>query len=152
MKKKRNSGLINLFIFILFITSLFLGYKINEKKNFFDLPPIHTWLPYENWFNMNDKSVSKDIAYYHLVDNYYTNGSNSCISLFDGIVIETSDTSITILHDNGIQAVYGDLKHVIVNVDDRVLEGNSIGSIEDTMTIEFTLNEKILSYEEVMEL
>ena len=85
MKKKRNNRVINLFILILFFISIFLGYKINEKKKFFDLPPIHTWIPYENWFKSNDDLVSTTNQYYHLIDNYYTNGSSSCISLFDGI-------------------------------------------------------------------
>ena len=58
MKKKRNNGIINLFILVLFFISIFLGYKINEKKKFFDLPPIHTWIPYENWFKSNDDFVS----------------------------------------------------------------------------------------------
>ena len=88
MKKKRNNGIINLFILILFFISIFLGYKINEKKKFFDLPPIHTWIPYENWFTPNDDLVSVTNQYYHLIDDYYTNGSSSCISLFDGIVVE----------------------------------------------------------------
>ena len=152
MKKKRNNGIVNLFILILFFISIFLGYKINEKKKFFDLPPIHTWIPYENWFKSNDDLVSVTSQYYHLIDNYYTNGSSSCVSLFDGIVVEKDETSITILHDNGVKAVYGELSHVIVNVDDRVLKGNSIASMDETITILFTLNEEVITYEEVMKL
>lgn len=152
MKKKRTSGIVNLFIFILFLISLFLGYKINEKKHFIDLPAIQTWLPYENWFKPKDTFVSSQNEYHHLIDNYYTNGSTSCVSLFDGIVMEKTENSITILHDNGVEAIYGELMHVIVNVDDRILRGNTIASIDETLTIEFRLNEQILSYEEVMKL
>lgn len=152
MKKKRKSGVINILIFAMFILSLFLGYKINEKKNFIDLPPIHTWLPYENWLNPTDNVVSQINDYHHLIDNYYTNGSTSCVALFDGIVIEKDDTSITILHDNGVQIIYGELNHIIVNVDDRVLKGNSIASMDETLTMEFTINDKVISFEEVMKL
>lgn len=152
MKKKRNSGIVNLFIFVLFLISLFLGYKINEKKNFINFPPIHSWFPYENWFKSEENLVSQQSEYYHLVDNYYTNGSTSCISLFDGIVINKDDSSITILHDNGVKAIYGELSHIIVNVDDRVLKGNSIASIQDTLTIEFSLDDEKISYEDVMKL
>lgn len=152
MKKKRKSGIVNLFIFILFLISLFLGYKINEKKHFIDLPAIQTWLPYENWFKPKDSFVSNQNEYHHLIDHYYTNGSTSCISLFDGIVMEKTEDTITILHDNGVEAIYGELTHVIVNVDDRILKGNTIASINETLTIEFKMNEQILSYEEVMKL
>ena len=152
MKKKRKSGFMNFIIFVLFLMSLFLGYKINEKKQFIPLPPINTWLPYESWFHSKDALVSSNNEYYHLVENYYSNGSTSCYSLFDGIVIEKDENSITVLHDNGVRAKYGELEHIIVNVDDRVLKGNSMATIQDTLTIIFTKDNQNLSYEEVMKL
>lgn len=152
MKKKEKKGFINQLIFILFLVACFLGYKINEKTQWFPLSSIGTWLPYENWFQSFEPTVSAPIQYYHLIDNVYTNGTNTCASLFDGIILDVSDTTITVLHDNGVKAVYGDCKDVIVQVDERILKGKAMGTISDSLTLEFTLNNEKISFEEVMKL
>lgn len=152
MKKKSKKGLINRFIFLLFLIALFLGFKINEKKEWIQLPPLSSWFPYERWFNYSDSTISSSIQYHHLIDNYYTNGSNSCISLFDGIVLDISDSTITVLHDNGVQIIYGEIIGHAVKVDERILKGNTIGSIHESLTLDMTLNNEKVTLEDVMKL
>ena len=152
MKKKRKAKFVNQFIFILFCIALFLGYKINEKQNWVQLPVISTWLPYENWFPFYDHQASASIQYHHLVDDVYTNGTNQCASLFDGIVLKKDESSITVLHDNGAMITYGALEDVLVKVDERVLKGQSIASFKDSLTLSFKKDDQKLSYEEVMKL
>lgn len=149
MKTKNNSRWMKKFIFVLFCIALFLGFKINDKKQWF-IFPIHSWLPFERWFSLTDFSVSKDINYYHLVDNLYTNGTNQCTTLFDGIVLEVEENKVHILSDEGIQIVYGELTHTIIQVDERVLKGQTIGTFDDSLTLNFSKDNQVMSYEEVM--
>lgn len=152
MKKKQKAGFVNQFIFILFCIALFLGYKINEKQKWVQLPSLSTWLPYENWFQFYDRQTSASIQYHHLVDDVYTNGTNLCASLFDGIVLKKDDSSVTVLHDNGVMIVYGALEDVLIKVDERVLKGQGIASFKDSLTLDFKKDDQKLSYEEVMKL
>ena len=152
MKKKQKAGFVNSFIFLLFCIALFLGFKINEKQKWIELPSIGTWLPYENWFKFYDHEVSASIQYHHLVDDIYTNGTNLCASLFDGIVLKADGTSVTILHDNGVLGIYAQLEDVVVKTDERVLKGQGLGAFKDSLKLEFKKDDQKLSYEEVVKL
>ena len=152
MKMKSKANFVNPFIFLLFCIALFLGFKINVKQNWIQIPAIGTWLPYENWFQFYDHEVSASIEYHHLVDDMYTNGTNSCASLFDGIVLKTDEESVTVLHDNGVLGVYAQLEDVVVKGDERVLKGQSLGIFKDSLKLEFKKDDQKLSYEEVVKL
>ncbi len=148
MKKK--SKFINKCIFILFCISLYLGFKINEVKKFIILPTISELLPFENWFKLKDNLVSSTNDYHQLIDHYYTNGSNSCISILDGVILETDDNSVKVLSDNGIIILYGELENVLSKVDERILKGQIIGEYKDSLTLYFSKDNHEMSYEEVM--
>ena len=148
MKKK--SKFINKCIFILFCISLYLGFKINEVKNFIILPTISELLPFENWFKYKDDLVSSTFDYHQLIDHYYTNGSNSCISILDGVILETDNNSVTVLSDNGITIVYGELENVLSKVDERILKGPVIAEYNASFPLYFSKDNHEMSYEEVM--
>ena len=148
MKKK--SKLINKITLILFCVSLYLGFKINEIKHFINLTIISEWLPFENLFNFKDSLVSLNTQYHHLIDHYYTNGSNSCISINDGIVLEVDEDSIKILSDNGTLILYGELENVLSKVDERILKGQIIGEFNNSLTLYFSKDNHEISYEDVM--
>lgn len=148
MKKK--SKFINKITILLLCLSLYLGFKINEIKHFVKLPMISEWLPFENLFNMKDKLVSSNQQYHHLIDHYYTNGSNSCVSIHDGLVLEKDENSIKILSDNGIIILYGELENVLSKVDERILKGQIIGEFNNSLTLYFSKDNHELSYEDVM--
>ena len=148
MKKK--SKFINKCIFILFCISLYLGFKINEIKNFMQLPTISQLLPFEKWFQFQDEIVSSSDTYHHLIDKYYTNGSNSCVSILDGIILEVSETSIKVYCDNGIVIIYGELDNIIAKVDERILKGQILGEYSDSLTLSFTKDDLEISYEEAI--
>ena len=150
MKKK--SKFINKCIFILLCISLYLGFKINEIKQFITLPLISQWIPFEDWFNFNDHLVSSTIAYHHLIDHYYTNGSNSCVSIQDGIILEIEDNTIHVLYDNGVLIIYGELDTIISKVDERIKKGQVIGSFNESLTLYFSKENQEITYEEVMKL
>lgn len=139
----------NVFIMLLFGCALYLGVKINEKKQWLTFP-ISSWFPFENWFDLNDSMVSKNIEYFHLVDDVYTNGTNTCASIFNGIVLEVSDHSVHVLSDEGIQIIYGQLTHTTIQVDERILKGQSIGTFKDSLTLKISKDNQKMSYGEAM--
>lgn len=152
MRKKEKTPFVNFILFLMFCLLLFLGAKINEKKKWIELPVISTWIPYESWLNDYDRSVSKNIEYHLLTENIYTNGTNTCAVLFDGIVLEVKDDQVTILHDNQVQAVYGHMQEILVKADERILKGQKIGTFEESLTLDFKKDQKVLTYEEVLKL
>lgn len=152
MRKKEKTPFVNFILFLMFCLLLFLGAKINEKKKWTELPAISTWIPYESWLNDYDRSVSKNIEYHLLTENIYTNGTNTCAVLFDGIVLEVKDDQVTILHDNQVQAVYGHMQEILVKADERILKGQKIGTFEESLTLDFKKDQKVLTYEEVLKL
>lgn len=152
MKKKPRTGFVNFFILILFCAALFLGFKINEKKKWIELPAVGSWLPYENWFKVGEKSVSSIQSLHHLIDDYYTTGGNVAVSLYDGIVLKSDENSLSILHDNGLKVVYSHLEDVIVKTDERILKGANLASYKDSLHLQFYKDDKKLTYEEVLKL
>lgn len=153
-KKQRNYFKISMLLMFILCGSLL--FKINEKRPFFSLAQmkqqIGMWFPYENLFKFYDNQVSVAIKYQHLSDNYYVNGSNSCVSLFDGIVVQVSDSTIVMFHDNGVKITYGHLDEVLVKVDERILKGQNIGIFEESVQLDFEKEGQVLDYESVLQL
>lgn len=152
MRKKEKTPFVNFMMLIMLCAIFALSIKINEKKQWMKIPPINTWLPYEKWFMPFDKSVDANITYHHLVDNIYTNGTNQSVSLMDGIILEIKENQVTILHDNGVQIIYGELDDIVVQVDERILKGQRIGVFEDSLTLNITKDQKELTLEEAQKL
>lgn len=153
-KKQRNY--FKIAMMLMFLVCGTLLYKINEKKAFLSFEHlkqnIRLWIPYENLFNFYDHQVSTSIKYQLVSDNYYVNGTNSCVSLFDGIVVQVNETSIVMYHDNGVKITYGHLNDVMVKVDERILKGKTIGMFEDTVQLDFMKDGVVLDYESVLQL
>lgn len=152
MKKKEKTPFVNFILFVMFCTLLFLGMKINEKKQWFELPAIQSWMPYEKWFHFYDNTVSGSIEYHHLIDDVYTNGTNICASLFDGIVLEIQEDRLRVLHDNGVEIIYGKLNDVLVKTDERILKGQTIASFEDSLTLNIRKDNQKVTLEEALKL
>lgn len=152
MRKKEKTPFVNLLMFVMLCAIFVLGFKINEKKQWIHLPPINTWLPYEKWFMPYDNRVDASITYHHLIDNVYTNGTNQSVSLMDGIILEIQENQVTILHDNGVQIIYGRLDDIVVQVDERILKGQSIGVFDDSLTLDITKDQKKITLEEAQKL
>lgn len=153
-KKQRNYFKISMLIMGLVCLGLLV--KINEKRPFFSLSQIKhqigMWLPYENLFKFYDNQVSTSIKYQHLSDNYYVNGTNSCVSLFDGVVVQVNTNTIIMYHDNGVKITYSNLNDVMVQVDERILKGQAIGVFEESVQLNFEKDGEILDYESVLQL
>lgn len=147
-------------VLLMILSVLTLGYKINEKKQFIKIPDtltlkiqnVATWLPFESWFSLDSQSVVSTVNYQKLLDNYYVNGSTSCSSILDGVVLSVNEEnhSVLIRHDNGVLATYGNLETIQVKANDRVLKGNIIGNFNESITMDFLLNETPISYEEAL--
>lgn len=152
-KKQRNYFKISMLLMML--VSLGLIVKINEKRPFFSISQfkhqIGMWFPYENLFNFYDNQVSSSIKYQHLSDNFYVNGTNTCVALFDGVIVQVDDTTIVMYHDNGVKITYSNLSDVMIQVDERVLKGQAIGVFKESVQLDFEKEGKSLDYESVLQ-
>ncbi len=151
MKKKTKAPFVNFVIFLMFCTCIYLGMKINEKKQWVQLPVLSAWFPYENWFKESTMPVDNKIEYHLLSGNFYTNGSNQAVSVSDGIVLDVSEDQVIILNDNAIETTYGSLSEILVKVDERILKGQGIAAYKDSLSLVFKKNGTVISYEDALQ-
>lgn len=154
------NGFFRVIVLLMILSALTLGYKINEKKQFIKIPDsivskiqnVAAWIPFENWFSLDSQSVVSTLNYQKLLDNYYVNGSSSCSSILDGVVLSVNEEkhNVLIQHDNGVLVTYGNLETIQVKPNDRVLKGNVIGNFNESITMDFLLNDTVISYEEAL--
>lgn len=143
-------------IVVMCVTVLGLGLLINNKLGLVELPKqlsginlgmISEWLPFEDWFKLEDKAVAAAPSYHLLKDDLYANGSNKATSILDGVVMHVQHTttdkySVTIRHDNGVIATYSNLDSSDLKQDERVLKDDAIGSYQNSLSIVFMKDEK----------
>lgn len=148
-------------MFLMLFIALMLGYKINEVKQFVKIPqPISlgiknltAWFPFESWLQLEDTAVSAS-AYQKLADNYYVNGSTTCQSILNGVVLSINDEEKNVLvqHDNGVLATYGNLETIDVLAGERVGQGSRLGSFNESVKLDFLYNGATLDYLQAMEI
>lgn len=144
---------------IMLLVALTLGYRINEVKQFVKIPEairlsvknLTAWFPFESWFNLKDTSVSA-ANYQKLADNYYVNGSTTCSSILNGVVLSINDDEKNILvqHDNGVLATYGNLESIDVIAGERVNQGAALGSFNESVKMDFLYNGAAIDYLQAM--
>lgn len=107
-------------------------------------------------FLRTDEPVSYEPNYHNLGNNMFESNSNEITSIGDGTVIfvgESEGQNIVIIqHDLGYTATYSGLEDMFVHKYDRVDDKSSIGISFDAIKIEFSKDNKELSYEEILDL
>lgn len=135
-----------------------LAFFINDKIGLVKLPEnlkninfgmVSEWIPFENWFSLEDETVSAAPSYTLLKENQYANGSNQANSIGDGVVLHVEmqsgkKGSVTIRHDNGVVATYGHLDSVSVKADERLLKDKALGSFSEFVSIDLLKDNKII--------
>lgn len=155
-EKHKSNRWITFVLLLMFATILGLGMKINEKVHFMTHPlltnfmNISHWIPYENWFQPYDHTVSASMIYHRLSENYFVNGTNQCAVIANGIVLSSQENQVIILQDNGIMATYGNLDERLIKNDERVLKGAVIGTFTESVTLDFELNGEKMDYESAL--
>lgn len=101
----------------------------------------------------DDVSVSSEISYQHVEDDYYKNNSNEVLSIEAGRVIETgTDESlggyVVILGKNNVSITYSEINNVMVALYDEVDQGMVLGSYDKKFILQFEHLGKEISYEE----
>lgn len=96
-------------------------------------------------------TVSQQISYTHLKDNYYTNQSNEALNFDKGRVIYVGEQDILgqyviVLLENNIEVTYGNLNDVFVSPYDQVEEGTILGTYQDQIMIIFNQGDKEIDY------
>lgn len=158
----------NLFLFVyrfmllsMFCTVLLLSYMINEKIVLVPLPEhlnfekLQKMIPFENWFTFQSDKVSVYPSYSLLKGNYYTNGSNQSYAVLSGVVLQVETSAehkkmVRIKHDNGVMGIYQNLNECHVLKDERVMEGDILGTYSDSILMYFSNGDKDLTLEEAL--
>lgn len=102
--------------------------------------------------NNESISVSHQVSYTHIKDNYYTNQSNEVLNFSKGRVIYVGEQKllgkyVTVLLENNIEVTYGQLTDVFVSLYDKIEEATIIGTYNEQVMIIFTQGEKEIDYD-----
>lgn len=145
----------HLMMLVMGIGVLGLAYLVNGKLGLVELPQdlqhinfgmVSEWLPFEDWFSdHDDTTVGAQPTYTLLKDNHYANGSNQASLLMDGVVlhVEQGDAkkgSVSVRHDNGVIATYGNLTTIQVKQDERLKRGDIAGTFDEYVSISLVKN------------
>lgn len=98
-------------------------------------------------------TVSSEISYQHIKDDYYKNNSNEVLSIEKGRVIETGTNEnlggyVVILGKNNVSITYSEIDNVMVALYDEVDQGMVLGSYNEKFILQFEYLGKEISYEE----
>lgn len=98
-------------------------------------------------------TVSSEISYQHIKDDYYKNNSNEVLSIEEGRVIETGTNEnlggyVVILGKNNVSITYSEIDNVMVALYDEVDQGMVLGSYNEKFILQFEYLGKEISYEE----
>ena len=148
-----------------------LGWMINEKTQWLpaqqtrqlveqvvqklNLDSIAAWIPFENWFARSEP-VASTVFYQPLEGQFYqpSNG-NQVQCLMDGVVLyigsQDSGKLVMVKQDNGVLATYGALQDVQVKLNDRLLRGSVLGSVEQAVFLDFSRQGQSVSLQQAME-
>ncbi|MBQ9988077.1 MAG: hypothetical protein IJP28_06845 [Erysipelotrichales bacterium] len=111
-------------------------------------------IPFESVFKEDVEEVSGNIGGYVATSKvgYYTNDTNTAISLGDGLVVYVEDDVdqrfIVVSYENGVSVTYGNLQYTEVVLYDRVLKGDSLGVYNDEILLEAMRDNMDLDMEE----
>lgn len=160
---KLYNGMIKVMVAMMVCVALLSYVKISpngeyiKKYIFNDInwTQVTTWV--QNHFLKNQESkisptVSTQISYTHIKDNYYTNQSNEVLNFDKGRVIYVGQQDVlghyvTILLENNIEVTFGNMNDVFVSLYDIVDKATIIGTYQDQVMIIFTQGEKEIDYE-----
>ncbi len=97
-------------------------------------------------------TVSNQVNYTHVRDNFYTNQTNEVLNFSKGRVIYVGEQKllgkyITVLLDNNVEVTYGQLTDVFVSLYDQVDTATIIGTYNKQVMIIFTQGEKEIDYD-----
>ena len=107
-------------------------------------------------FLKKDQVVNYEPSYQCIGDNIFESNSNEITSIGAGTVIFVGESlgvnTVIIHHDLGYTATYSGIEDVLVHKYDRVVDKASIGISFEPIKIEFTKDNKEITYEEVIKL
>lgn len=107
-------------------------------------------------FLEKDQVVNYEPSYQCIGDNIFESNSNEITSIGAGTVIFVGESNgvntVIIQHDLGYTATYSGIEDVLVHKYDRVIDKVSIGISFEPIKIEFTKDNKEITYEEVIKL
>ena len=107
--------------------------------------------------NDNAATVSSQVSYKNIKDNYYTNQSNEVLNFDKGRVIYVGKQDmlgqyVTVLLENNIEVTFGQMTDVFVSAYDQVDAATILGTYQNQVMIIFTQGEKEIDYSTFEEL
>lgn len=147
---------------MMFVCVAVLALLLNEKLHLVEMPAfmkelhleeLSSWLPFEDFLELKDQSVSSHVSYTKIKDDTYRSDTNAVYNVYDGVVLhiqkmENNDFSIVMKQDNGVIATYDGVKDVSVKEDERILKDKALGTYQDQIIISFMKDRQKLDMHE----
>lgn len=172
-KKKKRNPVFRFFMILFMILSLGIGFliyaRIDENGTFFNRI-FHTNVNFtqmnaaisrvlDRMFNFNlfgggkkDQTVSGNVNYIPLEDDYYKAEDQRVLMLMDGIIsyVDRDDggTFVIVSYENGVNASYFGLVDPLVKVMDELDVGDQIASYETSFKVIFFKGNEKITYDE----
>ena len=157
-KRKQESHKIYHFTMTLMVCMIAgLLYLINDKTKLvtmktlssFHLSDLSQLMFWENLYP-DSEAVNSQVDYQLLKDHYYSNGATSLNAILDGVIVQVEEDSVLQLCDNGVSISYEKAKSVSIKKDERVLKGDIIGSVNESIILHFYVDEKEITLQEAL--
>lgn len=84
-----------------------------------------------------ESSVNEDTDKHLLLD---TQAGSTVTSLFNGVVVQVTENSVTVQHPGNIYTYYGNLESVYVVENENVYQGEGVGSASETVMLKMKIN------------
>ena len=161
MRKKRRKEKNPMYRFTMFLMVCILAgllFLINDKKQIITMTSVRNFkigdlsklMFWENFFPKDEEAVSAKVNYSLLKDHYYSNGSNAVTALMDGVIVKAEKDSLLELCDNGVSISYEKMKNVQVKKDERVISGDDLGEMNESVILRFYINDKEISKDKAL--
>lgn len=156
-RKKESNKLYRFTMLFMSVLMATLLYLINDKTKLvtmktlssFHVSSLSQLFFWENLYPETE-SVSTQVDYQLLKDHYYSNGATSLHAIMDGVVVQVEEDSILQLCDNGVSIFYEQAKNVTIKKDERVIRGDILGSVEESIVLHFYVEDKEISLQEAL--
>lgn len=100
-----------------------------------------------SFFTKEELPVNQLISYQQLGNNQYTSNDACVYAASEGVVINCSENSITVLYENGVSANYKGLATCFVEKNDHLTKDEKIATFENYFELILTENGQQISYE-----
>lgn len=103
-------------------------------------------------FIPEDLSVNQNSDYTLLKDDYYKSNSNQIVSFKIARIIETSDSKVRLIDEDGVEITYYNVKNIQVKKGENIKKDSILASYDDKFKMVIKYLGKKISYHKYLEM